>query len=211
MRGDLGAVVRAILLDPDARSLAAATQVNYGKLTEPVVRFVQMHRAFNAQRASHYYDMWDFGAPGALNQSPLHAPSVFNFYHPNFTPAGPLQSMGLVGPEFEITNASSVAGFSDFSKWGIINGFENYVGAPAGHPIAPDYSYYLGIAGTPQALIDELDVVLCAGGMNATYKAQIVASVAKVPLVNSGQLNGMERLNMALWLIINSPDYSVQK
>ena len=151
-----------------------AAQPSYGKLTEPVIRFVQLHRAFNAKRANGYYDMWDFGAPTALNQSPLHAPSVFNFYHPNFTPAGPMQSTGLVGPEFEITNASSVAGFSDFSKWGIINGFDHSRTPPIRHQILPDYSYYLGLAGTPQALIDELDVVLCAGGMNPTFKAQIV-------------------------------------
>ena len=150
--------------------------------------------------------MWDFGAPSALNQSPLHAPSVFNFFHPDFTPAGPLQSTGLYGPEFEITNASSVAGFSDFSKWGIINGFDHYDDANPGHKILPDYSYYLGLAGTPQALIDELDIVLCAGGMNATFKAAVVNSVGKVPAASP-----LERLNMALWLIINSPDYSVQK
>jgi uncharacterized protein (DUF1800 family) len=205
VRGDLKAVVSAILLDSEARSLTVASQPSYGKLTEPVVRFVQLHRAFNAKAAGGYYNFWDFGAPSALNQSPLHAPSVFNFYHPDFTPAGPLQTTNLVGAEFEITNASSVAGFSDFSKWGIINGFDHYDSNPANR-VLPDYSYYLGIAGTPQALIDELDIVLCAGGMNATYKAQVVASVAKVPASQ-----GLERLNMALWLIINSPDYSVQK
>ena len=206
VRGDLKAVVTAILLDNDARNLAVAGGMSYGKLTEPVIRFVQMHRAFNAQRANHYYDMWDFGAPTALNQSPLHAPSVFNFFHSDFTPAGPLQSTGLYGPEFEITNASSVAGFSDFSKWGIINGFDHYDDANPGHKILPDYSYYLGLAGTPQALIDELDIVLCAGGMSPTVKAAVVTSVGKVPAASP-----LERLNMALWLIINSPDYSVQK
>jgi hypothetical protein len=206
VRGDMKAVVSAILLDNDARNLTVASGPAYGKLTEPVIRFVQMHRAFNAQRANHYYDLWDFGGPGALNQSPMHAPSVFNFYHPEFTPAGPLQSTGLVGPEFEITHASSVAGFADFSKWGIINGFDHYDDANPGRKILPDYSYYLGIAGTPQALIDELDLVLCAGGMNPTFKSQVVTSVSKVPANQ-----GLERLNMALWLIINSPDYSVQK
>jgi len=205
VRGDMQAVISAILLDNEARSLTLAAQPSYGKLTEPVVRFVQMHRAFNAKRGNGYYNFWDFGAPSALNQSPVHAPSVFNFYHPDFTPAGPLQTTNLVGPEFEITNASSVAGFSDFSKWGIINGFDHYDPDP-GNQVLPDYSYYLGLTATPQALMDELDVVLCAGGMNAAYKAQVVTSVGKVPASQT-----LERLNMALWLIINSPDYSVQK
>ena len=136
VRGDMKAVVSAILLDTEARSLTVADQPTYGKLTEPVVRFVQLHRAFNAKRPNGYYDFWDFGASSALNQSPLHAPSVFNFYHPDFAPAGPLQMTNLVGPEFEITNASSVAGFSDFSKWGIINGFDHYDADP-GRQVLP--------------------------------------------------------------------------
>ena len=92
VRGDMKAVISAILLDSEARNLTVASQPSFGKLTEPVVRFVQLHRAFNAKRPNGYYDLWDFGAPSALNQSPLHAPSVFNFYHPDFTPAGPLQA-----------------------------------------------------------------------------------------------------------------------
>ena len=210
VRGDMKAVLRAILLDSEARNLTVAARATYGKLTEPVVRFVQLHRAFNAKRTSGYYDMWDFGAPTALNQSPMHAPSVFNFYHPTYMPAGPLSQANLVGPEYEITNASSVAGYADFSKWAIIGGFD-HSSSTVGNRILPDYSYYLGLAGTPQQMIDELDWVLCANGMNSTFKTAVVQSVGKV--VNAGNIpaQNLERLNMALWLIINSPDYSVQK
>ena len=106
-----------------------------------VLAFVQMHRAFNAQRANHYYDMWDFGAPSALNQSPLHAPSVFNFYHPNFTPAGPMQSTGLVGAEFEITNEVQVVNYTNFMStlfWDG-NGVSSAVAGLSG-PTTPGYS-----------------------------------------------------------------------
>jgi uncharacterized protein (DUF1800 family) len=205
VRGDMKAVVRAILLDNEARSLSVASMPSFGKLSEPVIRFVQLHRAFNARRAGGYYDLWDFSAATALNQNPLRAPSVFNFFHPNFTPAGPLAQRGLVGPEFEITNASSVAGLSDFSKWGIIGGFD-HGSSIAANRILPNYSYYLGLSNSPSQMLDELDLVLCAGGMNPLFKAQIVQAVGKVSASQS-----QERLNMALWLIINSPDYSVQK
>lgn len=210
VRGDMKAVLRAILLDSEARNLTIAGRATYGKLTEPVVRFVQLHRAFNGKRADGYYDFWDFGAPTALNQSPMHAPSVFNFYHPTFTPAGPLALTNLVGPEFEITNASSVAGFADFSKWGIIGGFD-HGSSDTGNRILPDYSYYINLANTPQQLIDELDWVLCANGMSSTFKSALVTSVGKVVNTNNIPAQNLERLNMALWLIINSPDYSVQK
>jgi hypothetical protein len=65
-------------------------------------------------------------------------------------------------------------------------------------------------------MIDELDIVLCAGGMDAAFKAQLVTSVGKVAIPSPGTpatiaAAKLERLNMALWLILNSPDYSVQK
>jgi uncharacterized protein (DUF1800 family) len=211
VRGDMKAVIRAILLDNEARNSALARQPTYGKLSEPVVRFVQMHRAFNATRPNGYRGLWDFSAPTSLNQNPLRAPSVFNFYPPDYSPAGPLAKNGLVGPEFGITNSTSVAGFADFSKWGIIGGFD-HGSSTAGNRMIPDYSFYLALTTTPRDLIDELDLLLCAGGLNATFKAQLVQSVSKVSVSNPvTAAQRAERLNMALWLIINSPDYSVQK
>ena len=210
VRGDMKAVVRAILLDTEARSLAVASQPSFGKLTEPVVRFVQFHRAFKAKRRSGYYDLWDLGQPTNLNQSPLHAPSVFNFYHPNFTPAGPLTTANLVGPEFEIANASSLAGFSDFSRWGVIPGF-GYYDTDTGHAITPDYTYYLGLTGSPSTLLDELEIVLCAACLDAGLKSQIAQAVGKIFWNDNPSGQSQERLYTALWIIINSPDYSVQK
>ena len=209
-RGDMKTVVRAILLDSDARSLSVASQPSFGKLTEPAVRFVQFHRAFNAKRASGYYDLWDLGAPTFLNQSPMHAPSVFNFYHPNFTPGGPMTAANLVGPEFEIADTSALAGFSDFSRWGILPGFGNG-DTDVGHAITPDYSYYLGLINNPASLLDELELVLCAGCLDPTLKSQIVQAVGKISLTGNVAAQSQERLYTALWLIINSPDYSVQK
>ena len=210
VRGDLKAVIRAILLDDEARNPYIAGQSWFGKLSEPVIRFVQMHRAFNARRGNGYYNIGDFTDSSTLNQSPMRAPSVFNFYHPDFTPAGPLATAHLLGPEFEITNASSVAGFANFSKWGIIGGFDS-TNADVGKRILPDYSYYLGLTNSPQKLIDELDLLLCAGGMSAVFKTQVVQSVGSVNSPSDAAGLSLERLKMALWLIINSPDYSVQK
>ncbi len=211
VRGDLKAVIRALLLDNEARSASLARQPTYGKLTEPVIRFVQMHRAFNALRPNGYRGLYNFSAPALLNQNPLRAPSVFNFYPPDYSPAGPLAQNGLLGPEFAITDSTSIAGFADFSKWGMIGGFDHSSSTP-GNRMLPDTGFYLALATSPQELIDELDLLLCAGGMNATFKAQVVQSVSKVKASNPiTAAQRAERLNMALWLIINSPDYSVQK
>lgn len=209
VRGDMKAVVRAVLLDNDARSLAVASAPGFGKLTEPAIRFVQFHRAFSGHRLSGRYN--NINLPPQLGQYPINAPSVFNFYHPDFAPAGPLAQNKLVGPEFEITTASALASYASFTQYGMVRGY--YVGNPdpPSH-IVVDQSRYLALTSSPAALIDELDLLLAAGGLNPVTKAQIAAAVAKVNTSsNSGWGVVEERLFMTLWLIINSPDYLVQK
>ena len=118
---------------------------------------------------------------------------MFNFYHPDYIPAGPLAQAGLLGPEFEITNASSLAGFAEYSKFFIINGF-GQTSSNKALWIQPDYTYYLGLAGTPTQMLDALDLVLCAGSMNPTVKAQIVASITKMTLNGNIPAQNFERL-----------------
>ena len=91
VRGDMKAVVRAILLDPEARAPRTAQPNTFGKLREPIIRFTHMHRAFEARMpGGSYRSIYDLGGSDSLGQSPLRAPSVFNFYHPDYTPSGPL-------------------------------------------------------------------------------------------------------------------------
>ena len=210
--GDMKAVVRAILLDDEARSLAVANQPTFGKLTEPVVRFVQYFRSF-ASVANSYDLPWELDTPNALNQHPLKAPSVFNFYSPDYSPAGPMAQANLVGPEFEITYASSVAGFGNSSMCWIPGWGSSGCVGNTDVKIMPNFSYYLGLASSPGLLIDELEMVLCAACLNPTVKAQIVQSVGTVATGVSflGYSVAQERVHTALWLIINSPDFLVQK
>ena len=211
VRGDLKAVIRAILLDPEARSLAVRESPAFGKLAEPVLRFVQLHRAFKATKADGYYDLrFGLNAPTQLNQSPLFAPSVFNFYHPDFMPTGPLTRNGLAGPEFEIATSTAISGFSEFTKSDIIDGFEH--GNPdASARIVPDYAHYVALAADPAALLAELDLVLTGGAMSGEAKALIAASVGTITVAHDAQAQGRERLRTALWLIVNSPDYLVER
>ncbi len=211
VRGDLKAVIRAVLLDPEARSLAARDAPTFGKLSEPVVRFVQLHRAFNARKANGYYDLrGGLNSPTQLNQSPLFAPSVFNFFHPDFMPTGPLTQNGLVGPEFEIATSTAISGFAEFSKTDIIDGFEHRSG-DASERIVPDYTYYASLAADPAVLLDELDLVLTGGAMSAQAKAQIAQSIGTIVIAGDALAQGRERLRTALWLIVNTPDYLVER
>jgi hypothetical protein len=213
VRGDMKAVVRAILSDNEARNAAVAAGSTFGKLREPVHKFLHLHRAFNAQSSSHYYSIWDLSDPEELGQAPIRAPSVFNYFGAGFSPSGPIGQAGLVGPEFEITTTSAVAGFSDFTKWAVFGGFGQYY-SDKSLWIKPDYDRYLvgqgALADNPQAMVDELDLLLTAGSLKAQFKSDLVAALNKVTRSASADQRS-DRFRIAMWQIIHSAEYAVQR
>jgi uncharacterized protein (DUF1800 family) len=104
VRGDMKAVVKAILLDPEARDGAKMSDPHFGKMREPFLRFVNFARAFNAASPSGLYILDQFDLDHM--EEPMSAPSVFNFFMPNYRPPGALTDANLLAPEFQIVNAS---------------------------------------------------------------------------------------------------------
>jgi uncharacterized protein (DUF1800 family) len=224
IRGDMKAVVKAILLDDEARSPTAASQIYFGKFREPVLKFTQLHRAFNAASSSGYYAIYGTENSDTLNQAPWRPPSVFNYYSPEFQPTGATmykdfsathKDTFLYAPESEITNTSSVAGFSDFVGWGILNGFST------GNPNDPDagrwnvnYVPYLSaanpLADSPQAMVDRLDLLLTAGNLKPAFKADLVAMVAGITRSDITEQRS-QRFTALFWQIVNSADYAIQR
>jgi uncharacterized protein (DUF1800 family) len=211
VRGDLLAVVRAILLDTEARSATVAAGTTFGRLREPVWKFIHLHRAFGARAASGYYDVYDLSDPAFLNQSPLAAPSVFNFFGRDFAPAGPLAQAGLVGPEFELATASSVTGFAEFTGWAVVGGFNSN---DATLWIRPDHTAFLEgtspLADRPQQMVDELDLLLTAGNMKPTFKSGLVTMLNGITRTNVVEQR-RDRFRAALWQVIHSAEYAVQR
>ncbi len=209
VRGDMKAVITAILLDEEARAPLERQQNFFGKVREPIMRFTQAHRAFGGKMASgSYSSIWDLSGSDAIGQSPLRAPSVFNFYHPDFAPTGPIETAKLVGPEFEITNSATIGGFADFSKWGILGGFG--VGDEPGKRTNPDYSYYTNLSGNPLVMVEALNMTFMAGQMSPKFKSEMVVVATK--LTDSNATNqARDRVYQVLWHILNSPEYTVQK
>ncbi len=210
VRGDMKAVIRAILLDTEARAPRSTQPASYGKLREPVLRFTHMHRAFGAKMAGgNYSSIYDLGSSDSLGQSPLHAGSVFNFYHPDYSPSGPLGQAQLFGPEFEITNSATISGFMDFSKYGIIGGFNQSATDPNAR-LLPVYDSYIALADDPPAMIDAMSLTLLSAGISAQFRAQLIDMVSKINQTPA-TAQATERFKTALWLIMNSPEYSIQK
>ncbi len=203
VRGDLKAVLRAILLDPDARDATRiASDPNWGKVREPVVRWMNFLRTFTRANGEGraYYD-FNRMTP-AFAQWPMGAPSIFNFYRPTYAPPGPIKSAGLAAPEFQITHEHTIAAtHNEFHLWASFNSDGSY----GSH--SDDYAWLVNLAGTAEQMVDELDIVLTHGTLSATSRAAMVEAINAVP----SYLGNLGRAKLALKLFFVSPDYLVLK
>ena len=163
VRGDLRAVISAILLDPEARSLANTGNPTFGKLKEPILRYSALLRAFNGRPASGrykqlaYVDSIEYG----IGQQVLLAPSVFNFFRPSYSPPGPIATQRLVAPEFQILNTSTVVSTPNYLASGFIFLRPEY--STSADDVLPQG--YSALPNEPRLLLDHLNVLMLAGNM----------------------------------------------
>ncbi len=202
VRGDLGAVVRAILLDYEARSATAAQAPGHGKLREPLLRMTQLMRAFGAHAPNGRFQYWY--ALSFIGEAPLSAPNVFNFFDPDYSPSGPIANAGLVAPEFQIATETGVMKITNE----LFTLIFYTVGAPATDPsalIRLDFTPDLSLANDPGALVDRLNLLLMAGTMSADMRAIVVNAVSAIPVTDP-----LQRVRTAVYLIAASPEGAVQ-
>ena len=202
VRGDLRAVVQAVLLDPEARDPALGQNGQWGKLREPVLRLAQVLRALDAKNSTgtnrvHALDSGDQN----LGQSPLLAPSVFNFFTPDYKQAGALAAAGLVAPEFQITTETTVVG--TLNMLADVVSSDGY-GWEDGR-LVMDQAPWRELARNGQALADHISWMLCRGQMSASTRERVAKLVDTLPSNNLHQ-----RLRQALILAVLSPDFVVQ-
>jgi uncharacterized protein (DUF1800 family) len=204
-RGDLRAVVRAVLFDPEAYDPANVTKPTWGKLREPLVRIANVLRAFNSRSGWGIYRI-GFAAPGDYNygQNPWMSPTVFNYFSPDHQPLGELSTQNLTAPEFQIFDESTSAGSVNFITTGITFGF-----GAAESPISPNYAAEIALANNATALVDRVALLLNAGYLSAETKTSIEEAVNSVA-INSSSWQ-LRRVKIAIALVAASPDYLVQK
>jgi uncharacterized protein (DUF1800 family) len=209
VRGDLKAVIHAILLDPDARDLAKLSDAKFGKQREPVVRFANFLRAFNARSTSGRNKIWYLdNADDGLGQSPLLAPSVFNFFSPNYRQPGAIAAAGLVAPEFQITTETSMVGQLNFFATLIKN-----AGYGSGDTrLAMDLAPQTTLAADPAKLADNLNLLLLDGSMSAGLRSTLINTLAALPGPKTGSGSSVsDRVKAALIMISLSPEFAIQK
>ena len=202
VKGNLKAVIKAILLDDEARSAARLADPTFGKQREPVLRLAAWARAFKADSASNAWAVGNTSDPATrLGQSPLRSPSVFNFFRPGYVPPNSaIGSAGLVAPEFQITNESSVVGYVNFMQTLVSRGVGD---------VKADYSAVLPLADNAQALLDELNLVLAAGQLSAATLALIKGGLDT--LASGTDAARLNRIYAALVLLLAAPEFIILK
>jgi uncharacterized protein (DUF1800 family) len=200
-RGDLGAVVRAILTDYEARTTTLLNTPGYGKLREPLLRNTAVIRAFSPTSVSGEWRISN--TDGSLQQTPLRSPTVFNFFEPDFSHPGEIAGAGLKSPEFQITSETSAITSANFMRDGIYNGWSS---ATPNRDIKINLTELGNLSSNPDAMVDRVNEVLMAGQMPAAMKTIIVNHVKTI-----GATDKIGRARAAVHLTATSPQFCTQR
>ena len=222
-RGDMKAVIKTVLLHPEARLVTSTS----GKLREPVLRLSAFLRAFPFTSDTGDFKVGNTDNAGsALGQTPLRSPSVFNFYRPGYVPPGTeAAKAGLAVPEMQLAQETTAAGYVNFMRDSVDYGVGSYNGTVRGvlrnrRDLQADYKGELALADKVPELLARLSARLMAGAMPAALKAEIQGAVEKITLPvlnatasNQAQLDSAKlvRVKAAIFLTVVSPEFQVQK
>lgn len=223
VRGDMQAVVRAVLMDPEARDATLAQQYGYGKVKEPMLRFSAVLRAFGAQGQAVSASglaptralLRNRGIGADTAQAVMSSPSVFNFYRPNFQPTGELRQRGLYAPELQILNeAVAISTLNHYyARLNRTDRDDASIATTTTDPIfyTTQYRFNLAaekaLAAAPEKLVDRLDLLLMAGRMPEDMRRILVDAAYAMPM-NDG---GGDRVEDLIFLIASSSQFAVQR
>jgi uncharacterized protein (DUF1800 family) len=219
VRGDMKAVIKAVLMDSEART--AATGAGAGKLREPILRLANFKRALGHTSQTGRFLMGSTDDPGnALSQTPMRSPSVFNFWRPGYVPpSSGLADAGLTSPEMQIVQEVSVRGYYEFMRQAVDQGVGSNAPAPAtGRDIRTTYAAEVALADKPDQLVERMNSILMYGQMSATMKAALTGAVNSVTIpsganVTQAQIDTakLNRVKIATYLTVASPEFMTLK
>ena len=231
VRGDMKAVIRAIIMDSEARDCSWQEVNHHGMLKEPIVRYTQALKAFNPSNSfgRFYSTAWSLRENRAQEQHPLESPSVFNFFLPDYQPQGIISNAGRFAPEFQIFNSSTSINYLNIIHHGVIwtNPYDDYLkwlpdyeNIPKEDKTQIDISDEIALISDPprdnqdtlpeeiDQLLERLDILLTHGNLTDGTK-----TIIKDGLMQMGAIWGSsEKLTRhAIYLVMISPDYAVLK
>jgi uncharacterized protein (DUF1800 family) len=198
-RGDMQAVIAAILLDTEARrgDAPGTTNVGDGHLREPILYIANILRAFGAASDGAV----PVSSATSMSEAPLDSPSVFNFFPPDYGIPG----TNLLGPEFDLETTATTLVRANF-----VNSFV-YGSSSIGAGTSVDFTNYANLSANPNStgqLIDSLNTLLLHNTMTSDARASILAAVNAVP---AGSTQNLLRAKTAIYLILSSSQYQVEQ
>lgn len=203
-RGSLGSVIKAILMHEEARQGHLDEPDTFGKLKEPLIRMTQLWRAFEPNTI-HYNFNYGWAAH-ELGQAPLGSPSVFNFYRPDYSQPGDIREGGLVSPEFEILDESSIITITSrllaSTLWS-----HNFKNDSSAERIIIDISREMDLEPDIDVLLDHLDLLLLGGRMSTQLRLEVESLMSQ----RSYDGAASQRVVEAIFLISTSPEAAVQR
>jgi len=190
VRGDLKAVIKAILLDPEARICGDVNDPKEGKLIQPIERFTHLFKAFDiASPSGKLFLRDDLEYQDKLGQAFLESPTVFNFFSPFYAENNLVEPNEMVSPEFEIlTTTSSIhyinlienaIKYKPFNNRTALSGTTLYLAANNNDRPYLDFTDEINLLETSgiNALIERLDILLCRGNLSASTKTTIINTI----------------------------------
>jgi uncharacterized protein (DUF1800 family) len=204
VRGDMRAVFSAILLDPEARDASGLSNPTYGRLREPIVRVVQWARTFGLTSPQNKWELGDLTE--RIGQSPLRAPTVFNFFTPDHVPSNSgAAARGLVAPEFQIIDESTIPDYQSYMVSRVSSPLET--GSPP-----PAYTEEMRVVLDAQALVRRLNLLLASGQISAETLSVMVRALEQSALTaESAEAGKLNRIYAAVLMIMSAPEYLIQK
>jgi hypothetical protein len=189
VRGDMKAVINAILMDPEARrgDDVAQVQANDGHLKEPVLFMTNMLRAMNATSDGANLDSYS----ADMKEEPFESPTVFNFYPPD----NGIPGTTLLGPEFRSFNSTTA-----ITRVNFVN---DLVYGSISNTTTTNISAYVGLAPNPGALVDSLANVMLHGQISDSARNTIVTNISSIT-------DNTRRTKSAIYLIGSSSQFQVQ-
>jgi len=224
-RGDMQAVIKAILLDDEARNCQSQNDPNFGMLREPFVRYLQLVHSFELSSPSGVYRNVMNTISEQFGQKIFTSPSVFNFFQQDYQPIGPIEEAGMYAPEFQITNSQSIAGYMNalnnwlfygnvVDDWGW--GYEGSVDYNNDRATL-DFSTEITLVDDDKLLelLDRLNLILTHGQLSQRTKDAIIEVVKEMPIVGYNEDNTqflrLNRVQMAVYLVMASPEYLINR
>ncbi len=202
VRGDLKAVVKAILLDAEARGDAKA-DTSYGRLRHPAQLVANLCRAFNAKSADGATTSDGYLNPqsSSMGMDVFRSASVFSYFPPGYVVP---TTGGKRGPEFGILSTSTALRRANFVNTMVFSRINVGTNAPRGTSL--DFTAMQALAGDPAKLVDELNNLMMHGTMSAEMRQSIIDAVTAVAVTNP-----LKRARTAVYLVATSSQYQVER